>query len=57
MCNNKKRDQVSPKRLFVRKIKAETALVKMVSPPTNVMSEQATALPFHISGTSKLRIP
>ncbi|XP_017764711.1 PREDICTED: uncharacterized protein LOC108554080 isoform X2 [Eufriesea mexicana] len=53
-CNNKKRDQVSSnsqKLLFVTKIKAETALVKMVSPPINMISEQTTALPFHNSGT------
>lgn len=53
--NNKKRDQISnnTQKRPIRKRKIESITMKMVSPSTNMISEQTTTLSYH-NGTSKI---
>lgn len=57
---NRKRNQAlsnAKKRSTIRRKKTESATVKIVSPPTNMMSEQTAVVSFHNPGTSKPPIP
>ncbi|KZC07450.1 hypothetical protein WN55_09443 [Dufourea novaeangliae] len=56
---NKKRDQSSntQKRVSTRKKKNESTGAKLIAQPTNMVSEQSTALPFHNSTTMANYVP